>query len=369
MTNDGSLTDDGPARDGQASGDPVSIQQKVEFLSRCDAFPQAPAAVEVIETHMSWVFLAGDRVYKLKKPIKYDFLDFSSIDKRRRAVFDEVRLNRRLARDVYLAAIPLTRAGPDGMALGDQGQVVDWLVEMRRLPDALTLEAFIAAGGPKRGHVIGVARLLAGFYGGLRRQQADPEAYRTRFADEIGKTRQVLTDPDLWPVGPELSAALADCDTAFAAAAPVMRDRAGRGYVREGHGDLRPQHVFLTDPPVIIDCIEFNRNLRLVDPLDEAIFLGMECAHLGAEWITGDLIAGLDGAIGAPPPVLAEFYWRYRALLRARLSLLHLVLQPGRTPERWRPLARDYVALSARPELIRRQPADPAPAGSGGAVR
>lgn len=107
---------------------------------------------------------------------------------------------------------------------------------------------------------------------------------------------------------------------------------------------------------MIIDCIEFNLRFRRVDPLDEVVFLGMECAHLGASWVAGNLVRRLNSVIGEPPADLANFYWRYRALLRARLALVHLVLQPDRTREKWRPLARAYVALSVRPDLMRQLP-------------
>ena len=138
----------------------------------------------------------------------------------------------------------------------------------------------------------------------------------------------------------------------------VLAQRAKRGRIVEGHGDLRPQHVFLTDPPVIIDCLEFNRDLRVVDPFDEVAFLGMECALLGESQIFTRLVEGLASVIDqVPSPELLAFYWRYRALLRARLTLLHIVHQPNRTPGKWRPLAQSYVALAEENEVRNRMPA------------
>ncbi|MDF1715455.1 MAG: hypothetical protein P1U75_02105 [Antarcticimicrobium sp.] len=339
------------------AGPPVTVAEKVRFLSDPGTYAHDPATVEVIETHMSWVFLAGPKVFKLKKPVRYDFLDFSTIGKRRRAVCDEVQLNRRLAPDLYEVPRPLGIGADGRLSLdGARGQVVDWLVEMRRLPEERNLERMIGAGDLTPGHIGQVADLLRGFYGATPPAEIAPEDYAGQFAAEYAKTRAVLTDPALKLDEPQLDAALDAYDRSYAEAHPLLCQRVRAGHVVEGHGDLRPEHVFLTDAPVIIDCLEFNRALRLVDPLDEIAFLGMECAKLGPEWVAGALYHGLGAALGNPPPVLVEFYWRYRALLRARLSLLHLVVQPERTPWKWRPQARRYVALSCRPELMRLPP-------------
>ena len=339
------------------AGVEVPVEDKVRFLSDPGIYSHGPTEVEVLETHMSWVFLAGPRVFKLKKPVRYDFLDFSTLSKREVAVRDEVELNRRLASDVYAVPHPLVM-GPEGqLSLGGAGgPVAEWLVEMRRLPEERNLEAMIAAGALTPAHIGQVAEVLKGFYRALPAVEIAPEGYAAQFAAEFAKTRAVLTDPALALGEPQLDAALEAYDRVHAEARPHLLRRAEEGHVVEGHGDLRPEHVFLTDPPVIIDCLEFNRALRLVDPLDEIAFLGMECAKLGPEWVAGALYRGLDAALGDPPPVLAEFYWRYRALLRARLTLLHLVVQPERTPWKWRPLARRYVALSCRPDLMRLPP-------------
>ncbi|WP_223425411.1 hypothetical protein [Tateyamaria pelophila] len=340
-----------------AEEDRFSISEKVRFLSDAAAYPHGPKSVEVIETHMSWVFLADDLVYKLKKPVRYDFLDFGTIEKRCTAVFDEVRLNRRLAPDVYLSERAL-RIGADGrLTLNACGQAIDWMVEMRRLAQEQDLECMIASGGLTQVDVTGVADLLATFYQRLPSANTDQYTYYAQFADEAQKTEDILTDPTLELDEPLLTSALDGFWRAFEIAAPLLRHRVEKGFVVEGHGDLRPQHVFLSDPPVIIDCIEFSLRFRLVDPLDEVVFLGMECAHLGASWVAGSLMRRLNSVIGEPPNDLANFYWRYRALLRARLALLHLVLQPDRTPEKWRPLARAYVALSVKPDLMRQQQA------------
>ncbi len=118
----------------------------VQRLGRVDAYPHRPETVEVKETHISWVFLAGDLVYKVKKPVHFDFLDFSTVERREQACRDEVRLNRRLAPDVYLDVVPITETPGGGLRFGGKGTPRDWGVRMRRLPDDCMLDALLHCG-------------------------------------------------------------------------------------------------------------------------------------------------------------------------------------------------------------------------------
>lgn len=322
------------------------------FLADPGAYDHRPGRVEVIETHMSWVFLADQRVYKLKKPLRYDFVDFSTLEDRRRAVQDELRLNRRLSSDVYLGVHSLHATRSGELTLKGDGEIVDWLVVMRRLPDDRSLESIIVAKTLTHAKLGQVSELLIDFYRSLPAEEIFPDDHVDRFKTEFLRTASVLSDPALQLEDSRVEDVLAACNADFEAAKPVLLESASIGQIVEGHGDLRPQHVFLTEHPVIIDCLEFNRSLRLVDPFDEIAGLGMECALLGAERVFPDLAEALmDGLERRPCPTLLSFYWRYRALLRARLSLLHLVNQPNRTPEKWRPLARRCIGLAADAEL------------------
>jgi aminoglycoside phosphotransferase family enzyme len=141
--------------------------------------------------------------------------------------------------------------------------------------------------------------------------------------------------------------ALDALDAALSQHAPLLRDRAAGGHVVEGHGDLRPEHVCLLQPPVVIDALEFNPSLRQVDPCDELGFLGLECEMAGAAWIGPRLMAACAAALGdAPPAALPQLYTAYRAQLRARLALAHLLEPQPRTPYKWAPLAQRYLQRS-----------------------
>ncbi len=143
------------------------------------------------------------------------------------------------------------------------------------------------------------------------------------------------------------AAALEDFDHALQRHAGALGARAEAGRLREGHGDLRPEHIGLDGTPVVIDCLEFNRALREVDPFDELAFLDLECRMLGADWIGPRLIALCAAVLhDSPPPEVTALYTGQRALVRARLALAHLLDGNPRTPDRWKPQARRYVAAA-----------------------
>lgn len=325
---------------------------KVAFLRRPAAYDPCPDAVEVRETHMAWVFLAGGRAFKMKKPVRTEALDFSTLAKRAHFVGEEVRLNRRLAADVYLGAERLTAAPGGGLALGGAGRIVDWLVVMRRLPGELMLESRLAAGSCTGAEIDRLAARLVAFYRGLPAEPVRADAHAAGLRRQHRRTAEVLAHPGYGAASGRREAAVAAFEAALEATAPALADRVRSGRIVEGHGDLRPEHVCLEDPPVVIDCLEFNRALRLVDPFDEIAFLGLECARLGADWVLPRLRARLAEGLGDDPgDAVMALYWRYRALLRARLSLLHLARPDPRTPDKWRPQAEDYLALAAEAPL------------------
>jgi aminoglycoside phosphotransferase family enzyme len=327
----------------------AGLDAKVAFL-RSPAAHGGAQPVTTVETHMSWVFLAGDRVLKLKKPVRHAFLDFSTSAARAFFCREEVRLNARLAPGVYLGVLALCRRGgafvlepaEEGRANAD---AVDWLVSMRRLPAAQMLDARIAAGRVAPGDVDALAALLARFYASApaaTAATADRDEVLRRVRHELAIDREVLLDAR-WAL-PDARAVLDALDAAVECHAALLRDRAARGRIVDGHGDLRPEHVCLVDPPVVIDCLEFNAALREVDPFDELAFLGLECAVAGAAWIGPRLVERCAQALGdRPPAALVALYTALRASLRARLAMAHLLDDRPRTPEVWPVRAAAYL--------------------------
>ncbi len=325
-----------------------SLDGKVAFLSRPESYPHRPATVEAKETHMSWVFLAGDHVYKLKKPVSYPFLDFSTLAARQRNCREEVRLNARLAEDVYLGVMPLRATAAGGMSLETGGEVVDWLVHMRRLPADRMLDILIAGAHVNRTGIEHAADKLAQFYASSPAQEVTASWVMARFAAEHDQDARLLTDRRFAVDGARTAEAIGAMRSALHAVAPLIEARAAAKVYVEGHGDLRPEHVCLLEKPVFIDCLEFNRDLRILDPFDEIAYLGVECDRLGAAWIGEVFLSAAHHRLAVPAPrSLILFYRAARALLRARLALAHLIEPNPRTSEKWEPRARQYIGLAA----------------------
>ncbi|MEW6037536.1 MAG: hypothetical protein AB1648_04715 [Pseudomonadota bacterium] len=325
----------------------MHIEEKVAFLRRPDAYSDRPGCVEVIETHMSWVFLTERFAYKLKKPVRYDFLDFSTLEARQDDCDREVRLNRRLAGDVYLGTVPLTLKEDGGLKLDGKGPVVDWLVHMRRLPADRMLDAVIRHGTVAPEDVRQFSRVLTDFYRFSPPLSIRPAEYRCRFEAEIQGNRTELSDIRYGLPKAQVDR-LAEAQEQFLAQrGSLLEQRARDGRIIDAHGDLRPQHICLTPAPVIIDCLEFNRAFRILDPVDELAYLAMECERLGALDIGEQVLGHYREATGdACPTELIGFYKVFRAYLRAKIAVWHIADQQVRNPPRWLGLAQTYLDLA-----------------------
>jgi aminoglycoside phosphotransferase family enzyme len=330
-------------------GSAPSLADKVRLLQTPAAYPDRPTAVEAKETHMSWVFLTDRYVYKLKKSVRYPYLDFSTLAAREAACRDEVRLNRRLAPDTYLGVRALTRRADGTLAIGGDGAVIDWLVHMRRLPGERMLDAVIARGALTDGDVEALGTRLGDFYAGLPAADLAPDAFVEGFRREQAENLRVLEQRAFAVDGERLDSVTAPIARFLDRRCDLLRQRVREGRVVEGHGDLRPEHVCLLDPPIMMDCLEFNRLLRLIDPFDEIAYLGLECERLGAAWVGPKLRSMLEQRLGdRPDDLVIAFYTAFRACLRARLALAHLLEPAPRTPERWPAMARAYLAIAER---------------------
>lgn len=165
-------------------------------MSRSESYPEKPAAVEVVQTHMSCVFLTGDHAWKLKKPVRHDFLDFSTLEARRADCEEELRLNRRLARDVYLGVVPLADTPQGALRLGGDGPVVEWLVKMRRLPAQWMLDHAIRRGSVTRKNVRRFILVLADFYRRAAPVALDAGQCRQRLERDICANHEGLSPPE-----------------------------------------------------------------------------------------------------------------------------------------------------------------------------
>lgn len=329
--------------------DPASneLARKVCALESPAAYPEAAAAVVAIETHFAWVFLAGDFAYKLKKPSGNPLSDLRSLDARRLSCEEEVRLNRPLAQDIYLGVTPLVEGTDGRLRAGGAGKVVDWLVRMRRLPAGLMLDRAIASGAAVPARLSALGLWLAQFYRRQPRAVFDPDQYVERIAEQIRCDRHALFAPELKLDEHHVQSALAAIWCAAARLEDELRDRARAGRIVEAHGDLKPEHICLIDPPCVIDALEFSKDLRILDPAEELSYLWIECERLGSAQAAAYVLEGYCRASRDPVSErLLDFYRGRRAMVRAKIIAWHLLDPTVMTAAPWRELAHTYLATA-----------------------
>jgi uncharacterized protein len=302
------------------------------------------ADAHIKETHVSWVIIAGDDAFKLKKPVRFAFVDQSTPELRRELCEEELRVNQMLAAPIVQGVAALVR-GAHGLELHAPGApgALDHVVTMQRFDDADTMSGRLASGRLTRGQIAHAAQVLAEFHSKTERVR-DLEGPARRWRRNMAELAQATDGADA-----DVLAMLRAFGPAFGRhwGAELAR-RADRGLVRDGHGDLRAEHVLIEgDRIFVVDRLEFDPLLRCVDVAEDLGFLTMDLERLGAAW-AADLVAGAYRQAGGDPgpPALLAFFAAYRALVRAKVSAL-----AGRTGE-----AGDLVELAERLLWRARQP-------------
>lgn len=327
----------------------VGPAEKVRLLSNPSTYGVAGGPVEVVETHMSFVFLVGNRVYKFKKPVALPFLNFTTLASRKANCLAEVALNRRLAPDVYLDVTPLTLSPAGSLRLGGDGPAVEWLVVMRRLPKELMLDRLLASGPLDNQKVERLASRLATFFRGATRGEISGSAFFEKLRKEQADNRRILTRRRFAVDHGRVPVVLDRMEAALSRERALLEARADQSHLIDGHGDLRPEHICFTDGIDIFDCLEFSADLRLTDPIEEIAFLGLECELLGAPELGLNLFARIMDKMDEVAPVrFFHLHYARKGLLRMRLSLAHLLDPTPRQPAKWEPLATRYMVLAEK---------------------
>lgn len=332
----------------------------VAALAKPECYPHPVAEVRIIETHISWIVLTGSCAYKIKKPVNLGFLDFSTLGLRRHYCEEELRLNRRLAPELYLELVEI-RGMPQAPRVGGDGPVLEYAIRMREFPQESLASRALARGAFDASHVDALATVIAEFHARVPLARAH-ESYGTPEAvlsAALQNFEQMLPLTKAAPDDRALRALHQWTEREFASRRGAFATRKHQGFVRECHGDLHLGNIVVLDGRAVpFDCIEFNDNLRWIDVMNEAAYLAMDLEDRGRgdlRWrflnryleATGDY-AGL---------AVLPFYLVYRALVRAKVHLMRS-RQPGvRRSEKAR-LARafqDYLRLAGRlaaPERI-----------------
>lgn len=326
----------------------------IQALVHTGRFPHPPGELELVETHISWLLLGETYAYKIKKPIRYSFLDFSTLAQRRYYCEEELRLNRRLAPEVYRRVLPIFRAGDHWSIGGESGDPVEYCVEMHRLPAEREMTRVLERGEATASQMEQLAGILADFHQRAERIEAPlPQAeLEEEFADLAG-----VRDA----VGEELgsnAAATLDRTLDFGAGFwsdhyDRYRERVRAGYRRDCHGDLHAGNIFLTDPPVIFDCIEFSADFRQIDILDELAFLAMDLERYGRADLSEAFLQSYRTAYpawqGPADEALLHFYKVYRCNVKVKVQTLKAqqATDAAAAAERW-DRVRQYLKLLDR---------------------
>jgi aminoglycoside phosphotransferase family enzyme len=326
----------------------VSTAKKVAALCSVASYPVLAPSVEVIETHFAWVFLVGEHAYKMKKPAAYPLLDLRSLEDRHRNCQDEVRLNRRLAPDVYLGAVPLAIDSQGRLKVNGEGAAVDWLVWMKRLPSERMLDRAIVSKSANPAVLAEIGALLARFYERQQRYFMPADYYVRQLIERTGREGIALLAPELRLDAGRVRSAVDAVESALQALQSELGPRAIQGRVVECHGDLRPEHICLT-PPCVIDSLEFSRELRVLDPAEELAFLCLECAVAGAPDVADRIVTAYQNASGDHfARCLLDVYQGRRALVRAKILAWHTLDPTVASVAPWPAKAHEYIALAER---------------------
>jgi aminoglycoside phosphotransferase family enzyme/predicted kinase len=302
----------------------MELARLIGALGDPSAYPHPVDAVVIRQTHISVVFLAGPYAYKIKKPLVLEFLDYGTLARRHRFCELEVHLNRRLAPTVYRGVVPVTADG-SRLAIGGRGEVVEWAVRMERLPDAAMLREQLRRGVIGVAEVAALARRIAASHAGAETGPAIADC--GRFAVVARNARENFAQSAAH-VGTTVSHSVFErlqglTERTLAVLQPKVEGRAERGLPRDGHGDLRLDHVYLfpdREPPnalLIVDGIEFTTRLRYADPVADMAFLVMDLAWAFAE-------AYFQAAGDAEGWALLPFCTAYRAAVRGKVEGIRL---------------------------------------------
>ena len=301
----------------------VSFKDKVDFLRQPRNYRDRPSNVAVIETHFAWVFLTRRHAYKLKKPLRRPGMNYRTLAARARVCREELRLNRRLAPSVYQSVERLSVNRSGALQWGSGVRIEDYVIKMRRLPVTSMLSVALTTGRCLPRDLDRVIARLVDFYGHAASQGIREHAYRDRLSAEVRRNRDALRT-----LGRRLEQPLvrAACDAQERFIKLHAAALGARGaHVVEGHGDLRAEHVCLEPDVCVIDCLEFSRDLRLLDPAHDLAALALDSARLGRQRLALELLQRYRQASGdAIADGLLLFYLGLCAATRAKIAAWHV---------------------------------------------
>ncbi|MBI4777168.1 MAG: AAA family ATPase [Deltaproteobacteria bacterium] len=327
-----------------------------------NAYPHGPETVEMAETHISWVFLAGDFVYKVKKPVDFGFLDFTDLAKRRRFCEEEVRLNRRLAPDLYLGVVGITRENGE-LRVEGTGDPIEYAVKMKRMPRERMMDRLLEQGKVDETTIRRICELLVDFYdmadtGGEIDRYGKIESIRFNTDENFMQTEEY--------VGVALSERRFDTIRAFANRfyedTELFESRIRKNRIRDCHGDLHSGNICIPGEVIIYDCIEFNERFRYSDVTADIAFLSMDLDFRGRRDLSELFVHEFALKSGdLESLLLMDFYKCYRAYVRGKIlcfafdqaeSGIERQARALETAKKYFALAESYTGEAPPPRVI-----------------
>jgi uncharacterized protein len=300
----------------------VELPEVVQALLNPQLYPDKTSRVDLMQTQMSFIFLTGKYVYKIKKPVNLGYLDYSTLEKRHYFCKQEVELNRRLSPETYLGVIPITRT-KGGYTLGGKGQAVEYAVKMLYLPQESMLNVLLERNRATPEMLDRVAAKIADFH---NRAATNPEiqqfgkiaATRNKTEENFAQTAKYL---DITLTAAQYQQIQEYTNRFLSQNAPIFDQRADNGRVRDCHGDLHSQHICFNEALSIFDCIEFNDRFRYCDVASEIAFLAMDLDHFGRADLARSFINSYIRLSGDQQiPLLLSFFKCYLAFVRGKVG-------------------------------------------------
>jgi uncharacterized protein len=310
------------------------MESLAEALSHPEAYPHATGNIEVVETHISWIFLTDSWAYKVKKTLNLGFLDFSTLQKRRHYCEEELRLNQRLCPELYLSVVPVVRTA-NTILIDREGEVIDYAVKMVRFDRSMELDRMLSEKLLKEEHIDTLAGMIARFHKSL-----PPALAESGFGHPDNLIKPILHNfTSMEPIAASkeetgrLELLRAWSITEHQRLYPLFLQRKSGGFIRQCHGDLHTGNMVLWKERIFIfDCIEFNENLSIIDVISDLAFLFMDLEHCGERGLAWRLLNNYLTETGdyQALPVL-RFYVVYRAMVRAKVTAIRYAQTSGQS--------------------------------------
>jgi hypothetical protein len=304
----------------------MDISSLQKALLNPGIYPDLPKKIQLIETHISLLFLTGSYVYKVKKPVDFGFLDFTTLEKRKYFCEQEVRLNRRLSPDIYLGVVKITRDG-DRVSFDGRGEVEEYAVKMKQIPEELLMDKLLDRGRVTPEMIKAVSEKLVRFYSEAETSEliksfARPERVKQDTDENFEQTEKYIGVTISKDTFEEVQRRTNEF---FRVRDKIFHLRIASDRIRDCHGDLRLEHIFWGDEIAIFDCIEFNERFRYTDVTADIAFLAMDLDCHGREDLTGHLVRTYIEKSGDREITnILDFYKCYRAYVRGKVESFRL---------------------------------------------